>query len=180
MGDGFELTLHGLLRKRAEMARDVTALRDALADKLIALDHLDSTIRIFNPAIDLCDMPERPPTPFATGFRGELQRFLLSTLRNAPEPFDTLELATTVMEARRLDTGDRILFKLTAGRVGHCLARLRAKGWVRSDKASKGALLRWTATARVGEPVPEWRNGSETHLDVGVVTIGSTQQVDSG
>lgn len=160
MGDGFELTVHGLLRKRAEMARDVTALRDALAEKLIAVDHLDASIRIFNPAIDLADMPERPPLPVTTTFRGELQRFMLTRLRNEREPMDTLELATVLMEARRLDTADRILFRLISGRVGHCLARLRAKGWVSSEKASKGALLRWSATTRLGEPVPEWRNGS--------------------
>lgn len=149
-----------MLRKRAEMARDVRALRDALADKLIAVDHLDASIRIFNPAIDLSDMPEKSALPVTTTFRGELQRFLLTTLRHSAEPRDTLELAVVLMQARRLDTADRILFRLISGRVGHCLSRLRAKGWVQSEKASKGALLRWSATTRVGEPVPEWRNGS--------------------
>lgn len=160
MDDGFELTVHGLLRKRAEMARDVTMLRDALAEKLIAVDHLDASIRIFHPSIELVDMPERPALPVTTTFRGELARFMLTTLRNTPEAKDTHELAVILMETRRLDTTDRILFRLISHRVGHCMARLRSKGWVQSEKASKGALLRWSATTRVGEPVPEWRNGS--------------------
>ena len=61
MHDGFELTLHGLLRKRGEMARDVEAHREQLGVLLSGLDHLDAAIRIFNPAIDLEDMPEVAP-----------------------------------------------------------------------------------------------------------------------
>lgn len=105
MGDGFELTLQGLLRKRGEMARDVEAMREQLGVLLSGLDHIDAAIRIFNPAIDLEDMPERPVPPPNPAFRGEVQRFLLHALRTAGEPMTTHDLAAAVMEARRLKHG---------------------------------------------------------------------------
>lgn len=162
MHDGYELTLTGLLRKRGEMARDVEAYREQLGVLLSGLDHLDAAIRIFNPAIDLEDMPERPVPPPSPAFRGEVQRFLLHTLRTAGGPMTTHDLATAVMEARRLNTADRVLFKLVSVRTGHALAKLRKAGHVASERESKGALLTWRLSAKgaSGEPVGGWRNGS--------------------
>lgn len=162
MGDGFELTLQGLLRKRGEMARDVEAMREQLGVLLSGLDHIDAAIRIFNPAIDLEDMPERPVPPPNPAFRGEVQRFLLHTLRAAGEPMTTHDLAAAVMEARRLNTADRVLFKLVSVRTGHALTRLRKMGHVVSEREGKGALLTWRVSGKgaSGEPVGGWRNGS--------------------
>lgn len=162
MGDGFELTVHGLLRKRAEMAGDVEAHREQLGMLLSGLDHLDAAIRIFNPAIDLEDMPERPVPPPNAAFRGEVQRFLLHTLRTSAVSMTTHDLARAVMEARRLNVADRVLFKLVSVRTGHALTKLRKRGYVLSEREGKGALLVWTLSARgaSGEPVGGWRNGS--------------------
>src|SRR5215208_5845642 len=100
---GYDLTLSGLLRKRAEMAGQAEVVRAQLGGLLSALDHLDATIRIFNPDIDLADLPERPVPPALSGARGDLQRFLLDALRTANGPLDTFQLAERVMQMRALD-----------------------------------------------------------------------------
>jgi hypothetical protein len=83
---GYDLTLSGLLRKRAEMAGQVETMQAQLGALIADLTHIDAAIRVFRPDIDLADLPEKlAPAPF-TGFRGEIQRFLLDELRGANYP----------------------------------------------------------------------------------------------
>jgi hypothetical protein len=141
---GYDLTLSGLLRKRAEMAGQAEALRVQLQGQLSALDHVDSVIRIFRPDIDLEDLPERPVAPALSGTRGDLQRFLIDQLRKANHPLDTFELAEAVMRERGLDPEDRVVVKLIQRRTGYALAKLRNKGNVTSGRAHRSAPLEWS------------------------------------
>ena len=134
MTDSYELTVHGLIRKRADLAGQVEALHMQLASLMAQLNAIDTSIRVFRPAIDLEDLPEGvPPAPF-TAFRGEFQRFLLDTLREADRPLDTLELGRMVMERRALDPSDKIVARLIARRTGYALNKLRRKGIVTSRR----------------------------------------------
>jgi hypothetical protein len=162
--DDYQLTLHGLLRKRGELTSVVEALRAQLGEHLAALDHIDATIRIFKPDIDLVDLPERPAPPPNAAFRGEVQRFLLHTLRTSRERLTTSQLAEAVMASRRLNTSDRVLRKLIERRTGHSLGRLRKQGFIASERYSKGAELVWFLTVRgeSDEPCGGWRNASAT------------------
>src|SRR4051794_7716800 len=127
---GYDLTLSGLLRKRAEMAGQVEAMQAKLGALIADLTHVDATIRVFRPDIDLADLPERlAPAPF-TGFRGEIQRFLLDELRKANEPLSTFDLAERVMRKRGLDPADRVVFTLIARRTGYGLSKLRSRNKV--------------------------------------------------
>jgi hypothetical protein len=140
---GYDLTVQGLIRKRAEMAGQVTALQAQLGELICALSHIDASIRVFKPDIDLEDLPERlAPAPF-TGFRGEIQRFLLDELRGANHPLSTLELAERVMRKRGLDPADRVVFKLISHRTGYSLAKLRKAGKAVSQRAHRTAPLEW-------------------------------------
>lgn len=156
-----ELVLHGLLKRRAAMAGEIDALREHLGVLMAGLGHVDSTIRLFKPDIDLGDLPSRPIPPPNAAFRGEVQRFLLHTLRGAVEPMTTHDLARMIMEARRLNTADRVLFKLVSSRTGHSLSQLRRRGLIEGERFSKGALLCWRVSARgaSGEVLGGWRNG---------------------
>lgn len=140
---GYDLTLRGLLRKRADLASEAAGLKDQLGARLSDLDALDRVIRIFKPDIDLADLPARPAPLALTGTRGEFQRFLLDTLRKANEPLNTLQLAEIVMRGRGLDVADRIAFKMIAHRTGHSLAKMRKVGKVVSRRVGSGALLEW-------------------------------------
>lgn len=144
------------------MARDVEMLHTQLSVLLTAMGHVDATIRVFNPAIDTGDLPERPAPPASVAFRGEFQRTLLTTLRASSEPMTTFDLARAVMAARHLNADDRVLFKLIAGRTGRALTRLRGRGFVGSERETKGGLLTWRVSSKgaSGEPTNHWRNGS--------------------
>lgn len=143
---GYDLTLSGLLRKRAEIAGQAEVLRAQLGDRLSALNHIDATIRIFKPDIDLEDLPEGVVAPALSGSRGDLQRFLTDQLRRSNRPLNTFELAEAVMRQRELDPADRILLKLIRHRTGYALAKLRNKGAVTSGRSHNSAPLEWTLT----------------------------------
>jgi hypothetical protein len=140
---GYDLTVQGLIRKRAEMAGQVTALQAQLGALIAAMSHIDASIRVFKPEIELDDLPERlAPAPF-TGFRGEIQRFLLDELRTANHPLSTFDLAERVMVKRGLDPTDRITFTLIARRTGYGLSKMRTAGKVRSHREHRSAPLNW-------------------------------------
>lgn len=140
---GYDLTVQGLIRKRAELAGRVEELRAQTGDVLSALNHIDSVIRVFRPDIDLDDLPCRmAPAPF-TGFRGEIQRFLLDALRNTDGPLDTFALAERVMLKRGMDPADRIATNLIRKRTGYALAKLRKAGKVTSQRAHRSAPMKW-------------------------------------
>jgi hypothetical protein len=143
---GYDLTLSGLLRKRAEMAGDAAGLKERLGARLADLDALDRVIRVFKPDIDLSDLPERPAPPALSGTRGEFQRFLLDALRKADGPLSTFDLAEMVMRERGMDPSDRITRKLIASRTGNGLAKLRKAGKVTSARSHGSAPLLWELT----------------------------------
>lgn len=159
-----KLVTHGLIAKRAETVGKIEALRDQLSLEMANLDHLDATIRIFVPDIDLEQLPMKRVPPPNAAFRGEVQRFLLHTLRTATVAMTTHQLATAIMEARKLNAADKALFVQIARRTGHSLSRLRKGGFVQSEKANAGGMLRWqlTRTGETGGPIGGWRNGSST------------------
>jgi formyltetrahydrofolate synthetase len=150
MADGYEITISGLLRKRGEMAAQADDLRARLKETLVALDHLDATIRIFNPNIETCDMPERAIPALHGAHRGELQRFLLHTLREADAAMTTSQLAEASMQSRALDSADRTLRKLIGKRIGMALGRLRKAGFIEGMRHSKGAEMEWSLTGKGG------------------------------
>lgn len=140
---GYDLTVQGLIRKRAELAGLASARRDQLSATLADLDAIDRVIRVFKPDIDLGDLPDKPAPPALSGTRGELQRFLLDALRKADGPLSTFDLADMVMRERGLDPADRIMRKLIAAKTGNALAKLRKKGMVASSRAQGNAPLEW-------------------------------------
>ncbi|HYC95041.1 MAG TPA: hypothetical protein VEB39_05015 [Sphingomicrobium sp.] len=139
----YDLTVQGLIRKRAEIAGQVEAMHCQLASLMNQLNALDQSIRVFKPDIDLADLPERiPPAPF-TAFRGEFQRFLLEELRKANKPRTTFELAEAVCERRSLDAADKIVFRLIARRTGYALSKMRRAGKVRSRRICGNGMMEW-------------------------------------
>jgi len=150
-----------LIEKRGETVGRIEATRALLSQLMADLDSLDRAIRIFEPDIDLGGLPMKPVPPANAAFRGEVSRFLLDTLRKADTGLTTVEMARAVMATRGLNVGDKALFKTIKVRTGHSLSRLRRNGFIVSEKANAGGLLRWQLS-RKGEAEDwrgEWRNG---------------------
>lgn len=123
-----EHTIYGLMRRRQEMSNRIEATQNALRQLVIDLDHIDATIRLFDPNVDLETIKPRPLPPKHQAFKGEVSRIVLTALRTSKEPMTTKALALKVMGERGLDTGDTGLVQLMGRRVHACLAHYRRKG----------------------------------------------------
>lgn len=145
---GYDLTVQGLVRKRAEMASRVVQLRAELVDLMAQLNSIDSAIRVFKPDLELEDLPEPVPSAPYAGFRGEIRRFLLDAMREAGEPLSTFDLADRVLLKRDLDPNDRVAVKLIRRRTGYSLSKLRKQGLVSSKQSHHAAPLLWTLVKR--------------------------------
>lgn len=156
------LVLNGLIRKRSEIAGRIQAIQEEAGRLIAALDHIDQTLRLFDPEIDFEVLPVKALPPPNAAFRGEFQRSLLEMLRGVQRWQTTDELAVKVMVQRRMNEADRALRVLTRKRVGHALKRLERKGVTISRRMGKGALLSWRITKPDAQLEGGWRNGSES------------------
>lgn len=143
MQDGYDQTLSGLLRKRAELAAEVEKARQEWEIAGSALDAIDAAIRVFRPTIAPEDLPEKRPAPAYTGGTNEIQRYLLDLLRRSGKPIRTLEAAAAVMAERHIDPRDRVASTLIRKRCGEALGRLRLRGLVTGVKYGSGVELEW-------------------------------------
>ncbi|MFN3574595.1 MAG: hypothetical protein ACK4TR_13800 [Phenylobacterium sp.] len=130
--------LHALTRKRAEVAGQIEHCQLRLRQLVSELDHLDATIRIFNPAIDLAAIRPKPVPPRHAAFKGEVTRVVLDTLREADGPITSRDIAAILMRERGLDPGDRELSVLMVKRVCACLRVQRQKGLIRNVPCERG------------------------------------------
>lgn len=152
--------VHGLIAKRSETVARIAAMQEEMSQLLANLDHLDASLRIFDPDIDFDEMPVKRVPPPNAAFRGEVQRFLLEALRTADGWLTTDELAVKVMDCRRMNKADKALRVLTRRRTGHSLTRLRRKGLAVSEKRSKAPLLSWRIVSPDAQIQYGWRNGA--------------------
>jgi hypothetical protein len=84
---------------------------------VIDLDHIDASIHIFDPSIELDEIKARPVPAPHQAFRGRVTRIVL-----------TQDIALRVMAARGLDTANVRLLKTMTKRAGACLRDLQQQG----------------------------------------------------
>src|SRR5437763_15251635 len=106
-----EHVLAGLLRKRAELAGEIDALASQVQEKVIALDHLASTIRVFKPDIDLETVKAKSSPPRHQALPGEMIRGVLTVLRESRKPLTSMEITLRVMARRVMNANDKTLVR---------------------------------------------------------------------
>lgn len=132
-----------LIAKRAELAGQIRHLQDQLRHARIALDHVDETLRLFAPEIDVSTITPRPVSSTHHAFRGEVSRVILELLRTAGGPLSTVQITERVMQDRGLDPNDKRLRLTMSHRVGACLSHWkRVRGVIRS-MPGPGQVLLW-------------------------------------
>jgi len=136
-----EHVVFGLIRKRAELAGEIDHLESQIREKLVALQNLDGTIRIFQPDIDLTEIKPRPIPIRAQAAPGEMIRAVLTVLRQAREPISSHETTLRVMALRTMNVSDAMLVRTVSKRVFACLRHNRHKGLLRSIETDGQALL---------------------------------------
>ena len=133
----------GLIEKRREIAGKIEALQRQLREAVCDLDHVEASIRLFKPDIDLEDVMPRPVPPPHAAFKGEVSRIVLETLRKTTRPLSTKDVTLALMRQRGLRTDDAKLVRVMQQRTGACLGHWKRRGYLRNMPAqdAKGALL---------------------------------------
>lgn len=140
-------TVSGLIRKRAELAGEIDHLTSVVQQKMIELDHLDATIRIFKPDIDLEKVKAKTVPPRHQALPGEMIRGVLTVLREAKEPINSHEITVRLMKRRAMNTHDAGLVRTVSKRVIACLRHNRAKDLLKSTKNAGHGLV-WEIAMR--------------------------------
>ncbi len=123
-----DYVVSGLVKRRAELAGEAEALKAHLAQIATDLGHLDATIHLFDPDFDLAAIrPKRLRAADGAG-RGEVARFILKALREAPAPLTAHDLARRFMAARGTDTAGGAVPRAMARRMAMALRRQELNG----------------------------------------------------
>jgi hypothetical protein len=134
--------LNALVAKRALIAGQIEHNQLTLRHLIAELDHLDATIRIFNPAIDIGAIRAKPVPPRHAAFKGEVTRVVFKALREAKAPISSRDIALTLMTERGLNPDDRELSVIMVKRVCACLRVQKNKGFIRNAPYD-GGLQGW-------------------------------------
>jgi hypothetical protein len=132
-------TVAGLIDKRRELLRLVKDAQEALTTRLADLDHLDATIRLFDPDADLSGLKAKRAASPHPAFKGEMRRHVLGALRGASGPVTSLEIARSFAQGRGLEESAVVAIRK---RVGACLWKLRDMGVV-TDVPQAGEYKGW-------------------------------------
>lgn len=124
----------GLTKRRAELAGEMQAIEARLAQIATDIGHLDAVIHQFDPDYSLASI--RPKRPAATdkARRGEMSRFILGVLREAPEPLSVAAITHRMMETRGMDLGDAKRVRQITKRVAMTLRHQAQQGTVRAAR----------------------------------------------
>ena len=135
----------GLIAKRAEIAGQIEHLQAELKAKVCELDHVEATLRIFDPEMDMAALGARKVPPAHHAFRGEVSRIILEALRTAGRPLSTTDLTERVMAERGLDRQDVALYRTMSKRVGACLRHWEKKRGAIRSMPGMGQVRLWEA-----------------------------------
>jgi hypothetical protein len=128
--------LEGLTKHRASLVAQVRNAEATIQSLLADIEHLDATIRQFNPA-------HKAPAPAVSplGAGNHITRTLLTILRKSPEPMTLRALRVSLMETVGLNHRDRRRIKRMMEQVRTALARQLANGTVAKEMGPERALV---------------------------------------
>lgn len=141
----YEHTLSGLVHKHAEL----TALREQYRAEIkkltVDIDHLDASIRLFDPDADSSPLKEYVVKHRAR--KGDVKRFVLKCLREANEPLTSRQITELWVQDRGL-SADEATYNTIRKRIGACIKTCASQGLVRecgltTDHGEYGPYKLW-------------------------------------
>lgn len=147
---GTQHAITALRDKRGELSGNIDALQDQLRAAMIDLDHIDATLRMFDPEIELDEIRPKPLPPRHHAFKGQVTRSILAMLRSEGA-MDAKAITIRLMAERELNAADKVLVKAMHKRIGAALRNLRERALVASREPTKGGLLVWNVNADCGQ-----------------------------
>lgn len=122
-------TIAGLQAKRAELIKLHSQLVADAKKVLCDIDHLDATIRLFDPEADLA---RRVGKRYAVKHRaafGHTKRFILDILRRAEGPMHSRQIAEAWAKDRGLNA-DEATMNILRKRIGACIKNCKDQGLI--------------------------------------------------
>ena len=106
--------MSGLIAKRSELAGLIEHYMKEVKRMAVDLQHLDATIKLFDPDCDLRAIRTKQFRKRNAYFKsGECARLVLEVLRTSESALSTDAIALAIMERKKLDSGDTELVKFT-------------------------------------------------------------------
>lgn len=141
---GYDLTIHGLLRKRAELLDALERQRNQVSGTMNDLNALDRVLAAlgYNGERDLA----RPRNKVATFMRVEVQRYILDELRASERPITTRELAVRLATREGRDAGDRGMMLDFTKRVSKSICYMLDKRLVVRSREKNGRGYQYELT----------------------------------
>ena len=95
--NGNKYALAALKDRRATLAGEIAELKKQLVRREEMLEHVDATIRIFQPDYERGTIPLKRPRRVKLFRQGELNRMIFNALRRAEKPLSTADIVTSVI-----------------------------------------------------------------------------------
>jgi hypothetical protein len=136
---GDRYALSALRKKRAELASEIVRLEGQIRHRKEALGHVDATLRLLDPSVDIDAIPNKRIVKRVKLFRqGELGRLIVGVLREADTHLTTHAITSQVLAAGGHGESAR---RALGGRVRGNLAYLQRRSVV--VKIGDGRDARW-------------------------------------
>jgi hypothetical protein len=140
---GNRYALAALRDKRATLASEIVQLERQLRHRRDMLVHVDATLKILDPAIDIEAIPNKRRPQRVMLFRaGELTRAVLDAMRTRAEPMSGPEIVAAILQAKGLSEDARTALR---AKVRSTLAYQQRQGKLAKSGEQKSA--RWTIIA---------------------------------
>ena len=136
----FELTVSGLLTKRADTLGELIRLRERQIEVEADLVAMDRVLAAFGYQGDLEAVPPRVVRDAPFG-RGQVMRTILDHMRAAGRPVTARQIAEEAFAQLREDRDDPVPLESLSRRVVKSLGRLRKDGAVTSATTSAGVMV---------------------------------------
>ena len=112
-----------LKEKRIRLATEIERIREELRQRVIDLDHVEASLKIFDPTVQISELGPRKVPQVLSDIHGDTGRVILDTLRTATAPLSTTKVCEAIMKARGLDMNDkglcRLMMKRTVANLKH-------------------------------------------------------------
>lgn len=132
--------LNALKHKRSTIASEINQLERQIRHRKEMLVHVDATLRLLDPTIEVSSIPpKRPPQRIKLFRQGELGRMIIDAIRRAGGEASLYDIVTAILAVGGHGEDVR---RTVAPRVRGNLAYLATQGKVAKDGDQREALWR--------------------------------------
>jgi hypothetical protein len=137
-----DLTIHGLLRRRSEIAGEIMHLDAKVMSLRADLLHLDAALRILGHVGDDAPLPVRKACTSGLFHRKELSRLTYGFLRSSSEGLQASEIAILISRDKGWEISDKRFQVALTDKVSRALSSLKRVGRVGFESCEAGYVWR--------------------------------------